>query len=71
MRSDKFIVSNIPGYNSFYLVMGGDELKTTDEGIEIEGKVTSGKLKNAFMKMNKRKAINRVLVSKFIQGIAA
>ncbi|MFZ9848070.1 MAG: hypothetical protein ACO3EE_07970 [Flavobacteriales bacterium] len=70
-RSDKFLVSNNPGYNSFYLVMGGDELKTTNEELEIEGKVTSGKLKNAFMKLNKRKALNRILVSKFIQGIAA
>ena len=71
IKGEKFLISNNPGYNAFYLVMGGDELKTTNEELEIEGKVTSSKLKNAFMKMNKRKAINRVLVSKFIQGVAA
>lgn len=70
-RSDKFLVSSVPGYNAFYLISGGDELKTENEELEIDGKVTAGKLKNAFMKMNKRKAINRVLVSQFIQGIAA
>jgi hypothetical protein len=70
-KTEKFLVSNTPGFNSFFLVAGGDDLKTENEEIEIEGKVTSNKLKNAFMKMNKKKQINRVLVSKFIQGIAA
>lgn len=71
IREEKFLVSHNPGYDSFYLILGGDELKTENEELEIEGKVTTGKLKNAFMKMNKRKAINRVLVSRFIQGMAA
>jgi hypothetical protein len=71
IKSEKFLSSNTPGYTSFYLVLGGDELKTDNEELAIEGKYTSSKLKSAFMKMNKRKAINRVLVSKFIQGIAA
>ena len=70
-KADKYLVSNTPGFNSFFLVSGGDDLKTESDEIEIEGKVTSSKLKNAFMKMNKKKAVNRVLVSKFIQGIAA
>jgi hypothetical protein len=42
-----------------------------DGELEVDGKLTSSKLKNAFMKFNKSKQINRVLVSKFIQGIAA
>jgi hypothetical protein len=42
-----------------------------DGEIEVDGKLTASKLKNAFMKFNKGKQINRVLVSKFIQGIAA
>ena len=70
-KSDKFLISNVPGYNAFYLVSGGEDLTVNDESLEIEGKYTSSKLKSAFMKMNKRKVINRVLVSKFIQGIAA
>ena len=70
-KTEKFLVSHTPGFNSFFLVSGGDDLKTENEEIEIEGKVTANKLKNAFMKMNKKKQINRVLVSKFIQGIAA
>jgi hypothetical protein len=71
LKSEKFLNSNSDGYNSFYLVAGGDDLKTESDEIEIEGKFTTNKLKTAFMKMNKKKAISRVLVSKFIQGIAA
>ena len=70
-RSEKFLISHRPGYDAFYLVAGGSDLITETEEIEVEGKVTTSKLKNAFMKFNKKKAINRVLVSKFIQGIAA
>jgi hypothetical protein len=70
-KSEKFIVSYPTGYNSFFFVLGGDSLKTEEDEIEIDGKITSNKLKTAFMKFNKKKALNRVLVSKFIQGIAA
>lgn len=67
----KFIESKTKGYNSFFIVSGGENLKTEDDELEIQGNVTTNKLKTAFMKMNKKKAINRVLVSKFIAGIAA
>jgi hypothetical protein len=70
MKEEKFLISHNKGYDSFYLILGGDELKTENDELDIAGKVTTGKLVNAFMKMNKRKAINRVLVSKFIQGMA-
>jgi hypothetical protein len=69
-RSEKFIVSHKKNYTSFFMIAGGDNLVVDKEEIEIEGKVTSSKLKNAFMKFNRGKQVNRVLVSKFIQGIA-
>ena len=69
-KDEKFLISNTKGYNSFYLIAGGSDLETEEEQIEIDGKITSGKLKNAFMKMSKKKQVNRVLVSKFIQGMA-
>jgi hypothetical protein len=69
-KDEKFLISNTKGYNSFYLISGGASLKTEEEELEIDGKVTSGKLKNAFMKLTKKKQVNRVLVSKFIQQMA-
>jgi hypothetical protein len=70
-KSEKFVQSFNLGYDSFFIVAGGEDLITEDEQLEIEGNVTASKLKSAFMKFNKKKAINRVLVSKFIAGIAA
>jgi len=70
-KSEKFLASKTPGYTEFYLVLGGEDMNVGNEDLEIDGKVTASKLKNAFMKMNKKKALNRVLVSRFIQGIAA
>jgi hypothetical protein len=70
IRKEKFITSYNKGYKSFYFILGGEELKIAADELEVNGKVTTNKLKNAFMKMNRQKQINRVLVSKFIQGIA-
>ena len=69
-KSEKFLISNTKGYNSFYLISGGSDLQTENEEIEIDGKFTSNKLKTAFMKMSKKRQVNRVLVSKFIQEMA-
>lgn len=70
-RNEKFIQSFNEGYDSFFIVAGGDDMITENESIEVEGSVTTSKLKTAFMKYNKKKSINRVLVSRFISGIAA
>ncbi len=69
-RSHKFLDCKVPTHDGFYLISGGDDLKIEDEEIEIDGKITSSKLKNAFMKFNKKKSVNRILVSKFIQKMA-
>jgi len=71
MKKDKFLSSKPQGYDNFFLITGGDDLKTEQEEIDVgEGKVTSAKLTKAFMKFNKKKSINRVLVSKFIEGMS-
>lgn len=71
-KSEKFLATKLPGFETFFLIHGGSELTTEDEdGIEVEGKFTAKKLATAFAKYNKKRAVNRVLVSRFIQGIAA
>ena len=70
-RKDKLLVSDKTGYDDFYLILGGKSLDVENEEIEVSGKVTASKLKTAFLKMNKGKQVNRVLVSKFIEKIAA
>ena len=71
IKKEKFLESHNKGYNRFYLLPSGDDLKIENEEIEIDGKFTANKLKNAFMKFNKKRQVNRVLVSKFIAGIAS
>jgi hypothetical protein len=69
-KEDKFLQSFNYGYESFYLIPGGKDLSVGDEELVIDGNITKGKLKTAFMKLGKKKQTNRVLVSKFISGIA-
>lgn len=70
LRKQKLLECEIEGYGNFFLIPGGDDLKVADESLNVNGKITTSKLTNAFMKMNKSRKINRVLVSKFIGGIA-
>ena len=70
MFTTKCLVSYSPGYNAFYLVPGGSDLQINDGDFEINGKVTVSKLKNAFVKYNKKRQLNRILATKFIEGMA-
>ena len=70
LKNDKFIQSYNPGYEAFFIMPGGSDLNIKDEEMEITGAVTSNKLKTAFLKMNKKRQVNRIMVSRFIDGIA-
>lgn len=71
IKDEKFVESKNPGYDGFYIIPGGDDLTIHDEGLVVNGNVTAFKLKSAFLKMNKKKQVNRIMVSRFIDGIAA
>ena len=70
LRENKFIQSYNKGYESFFIMPGGSDLSIENDELVINGTVTANKLKNAFMKMNKKKQFSRVMVSRFIDGIA-
>jgi len=72
LKTQKLLVSKKPGYESFFIIPGGNNLQVDDGELEIDTskKVTASKLTNAFIKFNKKRQVNRVLVSKFIDGIA-
>ena len=70
LTKDKFLQSFNRGYNSFFMIPGGRALVIENEELEVEGKFTAKKLQSAFLKVAKAKQVNRVLVSKFIEGIA-
>ena len=71
LTKDKFLVSHNRGYNSFFVIPGGQALDVQNEELQVEGNVTARKLQTAFLKASKAKQVNRVLVTRFIDGIAA
>lgn len=72
-KNDKFLPLNIPGYDDFYLIFGGKDLESTSESIldKIKDDSSVTELKNAFAKYHKEKNTNRILATRFIQGIAS
>jgi hypothetical protein len=71
LKSDKFVISHNKGYESMFIMPGGKDLQIEEDELVVTGNVTSNKLKTAFMKMNKNKQVSRIMVSRFIEGIAA
>lgn len=70
MRDEKFLESHNRGYSKFFMIPGGSNLQIEDEDLEVDDKMSQSKLRNAFIKMNKKRQVNRVLVNKFIKEIA-
>jgi hypothetical protein len=72
IKKDKFVDCAKPGYETFFLIPGGNDLVVEDEEIEIDTtkKITAAKLTSAFRKFNEKRQLNRVLVNRFIEGIA-
>lgn len=70
MKEEKFIESYNKGYSKFFMIPSGYDIQIENDEMEIEGNITQNKLRNAFIKMNKKKQVNRVLVNRFIGEIA-
>jgi hypothetical protein len=70
LKKEKYLESKNVGYDSFYILPAGNDLSVDDESFEVNGKATTATLTKAFMKFNKTRQINRVLVSRFITQIA-
>ena len=70
LRKEKFLESSNTGYSSFFILPAGNSLSVTDDEFEAPAKVNATNLTKAFMKYNKTRQVNRVLVSRFIGLIA-
>ena len=70
LKKEKYLESKNTGYDSFYILPAGNDLSVDDEIFEVNGNATATTLTKAFMKFNKSRQINRVLVSRFITQIA-
>jgi hypothetical protein len=72
MRKQKYF--HMKGYlkfDDYFLIHGGDEIQTEDSLLGDEVYETKNSLAKAFIKVNIRRGVSRVLLSKFIEKIAA
>lgn len=71
LNKDKSIVSYTSGMDELYIIKGGKTLQINDEGLKVDSNASRGQLTTAFKKMTKGKLQNRVILSKFIDKVAA
>ena len=73
-RKQKFLESNIPGFDSFFILNDSNKLTTDNEEFEFEikdqNKISTRNLARQFTNMNKAREVNRVLATKFVEKIA-
>ena len=73
-RKQKFLESNIAGFDSFFILNDSKKLTTDNEEFEFEvkdqNKINTRNLASQFTKMNKAREVNRILATKFVQKIA-
>ena len=69
-RKTKFFMLNNVGYDDYYIIPGGEDLEIKEDEMDVNSNSSRNELKTAFMKMQKSKSVNRVLLSRFIDKIA-
>jgi hypothetical protein len=69
-KKNKFFMLNDVGYDDFYFIPGDRDLAIEEDKMETPEKGSKNDFKKAFMKMQKGKSVNRILLSRFAQKIA-
>ena len=69
-KDRKFFMINDAGYDDYYIIPGGEDLQIRDEDFEDVVVESKSELKRAFLKMQRGKSVNRILLSRFINKIA-
>jgi hypothetical protein len=65
------IGQNYGGWSELYLIRGGRNLDVVETNLDVNTGAKKGEIKRAFAKMNKNKLKNRLLLSKFVDMVAA
>ena len=59
------------GWSELYLVKGGKDLQTEEDIFTVKEDATKGQIRSAFRKFSKGKLENRMMLSKFVDMVAA
>lgn len=71
-RKSKFKEITNAGYDSYFLLPGGDDMLTgSDEGLQVDADASKAKIRSAFMKASNAKTANRVLLNRLMEKVAA
>jgi hypothetical protein len=70
-KEGHIIAKNYGGWSEMYLIKGGKDLNVEEAIFETKEDAKKGEIKRAFSKFNKGKLKNRVLLSKFVDMVAA
>jgi hypothetical protein len=70
-REGHIIAENYGGWSELYLIKGGRSLDVEEPILEVKEDAKKGEIKRAFSKFNKGKLKNRLVLSKFVDMIAA
>ena len=71
LNKNKYLALTQMGYDEYYILPGGNALKTENETLGDElGGAGMAKLKTAFGKMTKGKLASRQLLNKFVGMVA-
>jgi hypothetical protein len=70
MRNDKYCVIPSNGYDKYFGIAGGNDLKTANGAFEVSDDATTAQLRNAFKKASKNKVNSRALLNEFIREVA-
>ena len=65
------IGQNYGGWSELYLIRGGRNLDVVETNLDVNTGAKKGEIKRAFSKMNKNKLKTRLLLSKFVDMVAA
>jgi len=70
-KEGHIIAENYGGWSELYLIKGGRALDVEESLFEVKDEAKKSDIKKAFSKFNKGKLKNRLLLSKFVDMIAA
>ena len=70
-KEGHLIAENYGGWSELYLIKGGSALGVEESVFEVKDEARKSDIKKAFSKFNKGKLKNRLLLSKFVDMIAA
>ncbi|MBT5215660.1 hypothetical protein HOM13_02905 [Candidatus Woesearchaeota archaeon] len=70
-KEGHIIAENYGGWSELYLIRGGTALGVEESILEVKEDAKRGEIKRAFAKFNKGKLKNRLVLSKFVDMVAA